>query len=58
MHLDGSIDLGFDETKVLTREQIAELKQKRPELSADVDFRGTVTACGAPKDVPEYIEQA
>ena len=57
VHIDGSVDLGFDETKVLTREQIAELKQKRPELSADVDFRGTVTACGAPRDVPEYVEQ-
>ncbi|MBO9342391.1 MAG: magnesium-protoporphyrin IX monomethyl ester anaerobic oxidative cyclase [Roseiflexus sp.] len=56
VHLDGSIDLGFDETKVLTREQIAELKQKRPEMSADVDFRGTMTVCGAPKDVPEYVE--
>jgi anaerobic magnesium-protoporphyrin IX monomethyl ester cyclase len=45
------IDLGFDQSKVLTPEQIAELKASRPDLSADVNFRGTpagILACGGP----------
>jgi anaerobic magnesium-protoporphyrin IX monomethyl ester cyclase len=43
------VDLGFDESKILTQEQIAEIKRARPDLSADVDFKGTpikVMACG------------
>lgn len=47
------VDLGFDETKVLTQEQIQELKLSRPDLKADVDFKGTpikVLACGGPSD--------
>ena len=45
------IDLGFDQSKVLTQEQIAELKISRPDLSADVNFKGTpikILACGGP----------
>ena len=53
------IDFGFDESKILTREQIAQHKQK---LGADVNFTGTlkettpanISACGAPNDLPEY----
>jgi anaerobic magnesium-protoporphyrin IX monomethyl ester cyclase len=48
VHADGTVDLGFDEARVLTREQIAELKERR-DLAADVNFDGTVTACGAPR---------
>jgi anaerobic magnesium-protoporphyrin IX monomethyl ester cyclase len=50
--LSTEIDLGFDESKVLTPEQIAELKASRPDLAADVDYRGTapVLACGGPSD--------
>jgi hypothetical protein len=44
------VDLGFDETKVLSREQIAELKRRRPELGADVDFTGTANAGAVPGD--------
>ena len=33
-------DLGFDEDKVLDAEQIAALKRERPDLAADVDYRG------------------
>lgn len=51
--LHTQVDLDFDETKVLSSEQLAELRQGRPELQADVDFRGTgasrstqVMACG------------
>ncbi len=33
-------DLGFDETKVLNAGQIAELKLDRPDLEADVDYKG------------------
>jgi anaerobic magnesium-protoporphyrin IX monomethyl ester cyclase len=59
--LSAKIDLGFDESKVLTPEQIAELKRSRPDLSADVNFKGTpikVLACGGPSDeqVEEQIE--
>jgi len=53
------VDLGFDETKVLTSEQIAELKLSRPDLTADVNFKGTpikVLACGGPSD-EVYEEQ-
>ena len=47
-------DMGFDETKVLNAEQIAQLKVDRPDLEADVDYRGRkpvkvpvkVMACG------------
>jgi hypothetical protein len=49
---------------VLSREQIAALKADRPELGADVDFKGTkpprvtstsaVSSCAAPNDLPEY----
>jgi anaerobic magnesium-protoporphyrin IX monomethyl ester cyclase len=42
-------DLGFDETKVLNGEEIAALKRERPDLAADVNFKGTrvkVMACG------------
>ncbi|MBB1089733.1 magnesium-protoporphyrin IX monomethyl ester anaerobic oxidative cyclase [Rhodopseudomonas palustris] len=53
------IDLGFDESKILTREQITQLKKDRPDLSADVDFTGVrggggsvaISACGAPNDL-------
>ena len=47
------VDLGFDESKVLTHDQIQELKKSRPDLSADVDFKGTpikILACGGPSD--------
>jgi anaerobic magnesium-protoporphyrin IX monomethyl ester cyclase len=61
-----TVDLDFDETKVLTREQIADLKKRRPDLKADVDFVGTpatagsaaaagISACGAPRDL-QYDE--
>ncbi|CCH64941.1 Mg-protoporphyrin IX monomethyl ester oxidative cyclase (anaerobic) [Richelia intracellularis HM01] len=52
--LGAKIELGFDESKILTREQIAQLKQERPELSADTDFTGNISACGAPNNLPEY----
>lgn len=49
------VDLGFDESKVLTREQIQQQKQERPDFAADVNFRGTqstcVSGCGAPNDL-------
>ncbi len=52
------IDFGFDESRILTREQIAQRNQK---LGADVNFAGTLTettpviisACGAP-NLPTY----
>jgi anaerobic magnesium-protoporphyrin IX monomethyl ester cyclase len=44
------IEFGFDESKILTAEQMAHLKQERP---ADIDFVGTISACGAPNDASE-----
>ncbi len=58
--LHTEIDLGFDETKVLSREEIARLKAERPDIRADINFVGTaangkesnsVSACGAPNDL-------
>lgn len=48
--LHTEIEFGFDESRILTAEQLAQLKQ---EQRADVDFVGTVSACGAPNDLPE-----
>jgi anaerobic magnesium-protoporphyrin IX monomethyl ester cyclase len=47
--LTTEFDLGFDESKILSAEQIEQLKRERPDLTADVDFKGTpikVMACG------------
>ncbi|MGK7878100.1 MAG: magnesium-protoporphyrin IX monomethyl ester anaerobic oxidative cyclase [Xenococcaceae cyanobacterium] len=70
--LHTEIDFGFDESKIFTREQIAQRQQEHPELGADVKFTGTLTdvptaftegvptalsACGAPNDLPEYQEE-
>lgn len=52
------IDFGFDESKILSREQIVQRKQAHPELGADVSFTGTISACGAPNDLPEYAPTA
>jgi anaerobic magnesium-protoporphyrin IX monomethyl ester cyclase len=42
--LHAQVDLGFDESKVLSREQIVALRTNRPDLSADVDYVGTAAA--------------
>jgi hypothetical protein len=39
--MSAQVDLGFDATKVLPRERIVALRRDRPELSADIDFKGT-----------------
>jgi anaerobic magnesium-protoporphyrin IX monomethyl ester cyclase len=54
--LNTEIELGFDESKILTREEIAQRKQEHPELMADVNFTGNISACGAPNDLPEFVE--
>ncbi|MFW5680662.1 MAG: magnesium-protoporphyrin IX monomethyl ester anaerobic oxidative cyclase [Pseudomonadota bacterium] len=51
--MGADVDLGFDESKVLTSEQIAEIKASRPDLAADIDFKGiedkgAILACGRP----------
>jgi anaerobic magnesium-protoporphyrin IX monomethyl ester cyclase len=48
--LHTEIEFGFDEAKILSPEQMAQLKQERP---ADIDFVGTLSACGAPNDLSE-----
>ncbi|PLZ98374.1 magnesium-protoporphyrin IX monomethyl ester anaerobic oxidative cyclase [Fischerella thermalis CCMEE 5268] len=52
--LQTKIELGFDESKILTREQIAQRQEQHPELMADVNFTGNISACGAPNDLPKY----
>ncbi|NBD15259.1 MAG: magnesium-protoporphyrin IX monomethyl ester anaerobic oxidative cyclase [Cyanobacteria bacterium] len=41
--LQTNIDLGFDESKVFTREELAQRKREHPELEADMSFAGTVS---------------
>jgi len=47
--LQTEIEFGFDESRILSPEQMAQLKRDRP---ADIDFMGTVSACGGPNDLP------
>ncbi|KAB2953063.1 magnesium-protoporphyrin IX monomethyl ester anaerobic oxidative cyclase [Heliorestis acidaminivorans] len=54
--LSADVDLGFDKSKVLTKEEIKVLRANRQEVEADVDFKG-VSACGAPRDLPDYKEE-
>ncbi len=44
------IEFGFDESKILNAEQMATLKK---EQAVDIDFVGTISACGAPNDLVE-----
>jgi len=48
--LHTEIEFGFDESKILSAEQMAQLKQERP---ADIDSLGTISACGGPNDASE-----
>lgn len=65
--MSAEVDLDSDATKVLTRAQIVELKRRRPDLAADVDFQGRpsnsvpkkpvrVMACGGPGDEERLAE--
>ncbi len=69
--LHTEVDLGFDETRVFSKDDLANLRETRPEMFADVDYHKRpnrrkdevaeaepALACGAPKDVPEYDEDA
>jgi anaerobic magnesium-protoporphyrin IX monomethyl ester cyclase len=47
--LHTEIEFGFDESRILSAEQMAHLRQERP---ADIDFTGTISACGGPNDLP------
>lgn len=52
------VDLQFDESRILSAEEIARLKAERPDLAADVVQTGNladVSVCGAPRDL-EYHE--
>lgn len=45
IHMQGAsmqVDLGFDESRVFSREEIARLKEERPEMMADVTFGGAI----------------
>lgn len=46
--LGTEVDLGFDESKVLSPEELAALRTSRPDLDADVDYRGTGTEVAVP----------
>jgi anaerobic magnesium-protoporphyrin IX monomethyl ester cyclase len=54
--LSTEIDFGFDESRILSQEEIAQRKQKHPEWGADVNFAGTISACGAPSDLIHHHE--
>jgi anaerobic magnesium-protoporphyrin IX monomethyl ester cyclase len=47
MHAE--IEFGFDESRILTAEELAE---KRASKLADVEFPGSISACGMPNDMP------
>jgi anaerobic magnesium-protoporphyrin IX monomethyl ester cyclase len=51
-------ELGFDQSKVLTSEQIQQAKRTRPDLAADVDFKGTPAAISncAPPNARQYLD--
>ncbi|MFV9503754.1 MAG: magnesium-protoporphyrin IX monomethyl ester anaerobic oxidative cyclase [Oscillochloridaceae bacterium umkhey_bin13] len=42
VHLDGQVDLGFDEARVFSRDELARMKEERPELVADTTFGGAI----------------
>jgi anaerobic magnesium-protoporphyrin IX monomethyl ester cyclase len=44
------IEFGFDESRILTPEQLAAQKTN----TADVNFDGTISACGAPATLPTF----
>jgi anaerobic magnesium-protoporphyrin IX monomethyl ester cyclase len=48
--LHTEIEFGFDESKILSVEQMAELKQQQ---SPDIDSLGTISACGGSGEVSE-----
>ena len=48
--LHTEIEFGFDEARILSPEQMAQIKSSMVG-SADVDFVGTISACGAPNDL-------
>ena len=48
--LHTEIEFGFDESKILSREQMAQFKQNS---AVDVDFIGTISACGIGNDLAE-----
>lgn len=48
--LHTEVEFGFDESKILSAEQMAQFKQNIP---ADIDSIGTISACGAPNDLSE-----
>jgi anaerobic magnesium-protoporphyrin IX monomethyl ester cyclase len=53
-----TVDLNFDESRVYTTEQIAELKATRPEFSADVTFGGAIPAGIDPEELKHQEENS
>jgi anaerobic magnesium-protoporphyrin IX monomethyl ester cyclase len=41
---NAEIELGFDQSKVFTLEELAKRKQEHPEWAADVNFAGTISS--------------
>lgn len=66
--LSTEVQFGFDETKILTRDQIAAQKVAQPELSAAITYNAprtkateavsmpSISACAAPNDLPDADE--
>jgi anaerobic magnesium-protoporphyrin IX monomethyl ester cyclase len=51
-------ELGFDQSKVLTPEQIQAAKRNRPDLAADINFTGTPAVIGkcSPTNDSQYLQ--
>ncbi|HEX2910097.1 MAG TPA: magnesium-protoporphyrin IX monomethyl ester anaerobic oxidative cyclase [Chloroflexia bacterium] len=51
------VEFGFDQSRILSPEEISRRKQDRPDLKADIKYEGTVSACGGPNHGPDYHEE-
>ena len=61
VHMKGGaleVDLGFDESRVYTREEIARMKEEHPELVADTTFGGAIPRRFDPELVKHQAENA
>jgi anaerobic magnesium-protoporphyrin IX monomethyl ester cyclase len=52
------VDLGFDESRVFSREEIARMKEEHPELVADTTFGGAIPRRFDPELVKHQAENA
>jgi anaerobic magnesium-protoporphyrin IX monomethyl ester cyclase len=58
VNMAGKVELGFDESRVFTREEIARMKEERPELVADTTFGGAIPRRFDPELVKHQAENS